>query len=138
MYTPLHPANEKAVFCGVSEFGRCMAECVLSLPESQGAVLCDALGDPIDFSHRTYQISELDIQLCGAQLTQAIHGLSQACGAVAMLPEVIMIEATRGTLLCTELSDEFLLSLLMRPHADLQRAMLRFEGLTGALIPLLS
>lgn len=137
MYTPLHPANDKAVFCGVSEFGRCMADCVLSLPESQGAVLCDALGDPIDFSYRTYQISELDIQLCGAQLTQVIHGLSQSCGKVAMLPSMIMLEATRDTLICAELSDEFLLALLMRPHADLHRAMLGFEKLTKALVPLL-
>lgn len=138
MFTPLCPTDDRAVFPGVSEFGRHMADCVMALPAARGAVLCDALGDPIDFAYRNQQISELDIQLCGAQLTQVLHQLSQRCKALAMPMQLIMLEAQAGTLMTTELADEFLLVLLLRHKADLSMAMRSFESLSQALLPLLA
>lgn len=115
-----------------------MATGILSLPEARGAVLCDALGDPIDFSYRPDQISELDIQLCGAQLTQVLSQLSASCAAAAMPMELIILEAQKGSLLTCQLADEFLLVLLMGPRADLGVATRAFKAMAKALLPLLA
>lgn len=144
MLLPPHPSGDArpptdhAIHPGVSEFGRHIANCIMALPLAKGGVLTDDLGDPIDFAYRPQRISSIDIQLCGAQLTQVLHQLNQASRALDMSMRALMVEAWGGTLITTQLQDEFLLVLLMAPKADLDQAMQHFEALAKALLPLLA
>lgn len=133
-----HAPTDHAVYPGVSEFGRYIAKCVQALPLAKGGVLTDALGDPIDFAYRPRRIASIDIQLCGAQLTQVLHQLSQSSQTLGMPMQFLMIEAWGGTLITTQLEQEFLLLLLMAPKANLDQAMQRFQSLSKALLPLLA
>lgn len=134
----LLPATDNAVYPGVSEFGRHIADRILSLPLAKGGVLTDALGDPIDFAYRPRQIASIDIQLCGAQLTQVVHDLRRSSEGLHMPMQLLMVEAWGGTLITTQLQGEFLLVMLMAPRADLDQAMQSFESLARALWPLLA
>lgn len=144
MQSPPHPslketlASDHAVYPGVSEFGRHIADTLMALPLAKGGVLTDDLGDPIDFAYRPQAIASIDIQLCGAQLTQVLHQLGQSTRLLGMPMQLLMVEAWGGTLITTQLQGEFLLVLLMAPKADLDQAMHRFETLAQALLPLLA
>lgn len=134
----LHPPSDHAIYPGVSEFGRHIADHLLALPLAKGGVLTDDLGDPIDFAYRPRKITSIDIQLCGAQLTQVLHALGKSSAILGMPMELLMVEAWGGTLLTTLLEKEFLLVLLLEPKADLRQAMHHFELLAKALLPLLA
>lgn len=142
--TPTHSGTtspslpDHRVYPGVSEFGRHIADHVQALPRAKGGVLTDALGDPIDFAYRPSRIASIDIQLFGAQLTQLLHALGQSSARLGMPMQMLMVEAWGGTLLTTQLQDEFLLALLLAPKANLEQAMQHFEALTQALLPLLA
>lgn len=144
MFLPPHHSqgqpdpNDSAIYPGVSEFGRHIAACLQALPLAKGGVLTDDLGDPIDFAYRPRAIASIDIQLCGAQLTQVLHKLSASTRLLGMPMQLLMIEAWGGTLITTQLLDEYLLVLLMAPKADLSQAMHAFETLAQALLPLLA
>lgn len=131
-------APDTAVCPGVSEFGRHIAQCIMALPMAKGGVLTDDLGDPIDFAYRPRRIASIDIQLCGAQLTQVLHLLGQSGHKLGMPMQLLMVEAYGGTLLTTQLHNEFLLVLLLAPKANLEQAQARFLALAEALLPLLA
>lgn len=130
--------SDSAIYPGVSEFGRHIAHCLHTLPLAKGGVLTDDLGDPIDFAYRPRAVASIDIQLCGAQLTQVVHQLGASTRSLGMPMQLLMVEAWGGTLVTSQLLDEYLLVLLMAPKADLSQAVHAFEALAQALLPLLA
>ena len=120
-----------------TEFGRVLASLVLAAPGAVAAVLSDEEGDAIDFVHDPRVISELDVQLVGAQIGQAIIRRDESArrhvGGGALL-----VEAEHQAFAACAVAERYVLALVLERHANFARALdLLVEG-GVVLVPLLT
>jgi hypothetical protein len=122
---------------GVSEFGELLGELLANLPEGCGAVLSDGVDDTIDTAHRPAEISALDICIAGAQFGQPMTRLNISAIIFGLGRPMIVIEADNHILISKVLWQEYLLTLVLRPQADIARAMRGFEDTADRVLALL-
>ena len=122
---------------GISEFGEVLGDYLQEVAGSIGAVLTDDEGNPIDFALRQAALSDLEIQLAGAQLERPLDELRQRSTDARTLR--VTIAASRRLLLAAALADHTLVALHHAEHnlervAQIESA---FEGLISRLYRLL-
>jgi predicted regulator of Ras-like GTPase activity (Roadblock/LC7/MglB family) len=118
---------------GISEFGEVLAELVESTPGAWGAVLSDSRGDPIDFAHRRSAISELDLQIAGAQVGQALARLQRTATAHGLGQVDVVIQGSRATLCSAQLFTDYLVTLMLDHDCNIARATERFSRVRASL-----
>lgn len=112
---------------GVSEFGDLLARLVERTEGAAGAVMTDDRGDAVDFAFYAEEISELDIQICGAQATQTLFKLDGQSVVFGLgHPWAVLVEARLGRLVLGPLSREYLMALVLDRHANVARALEHF------------
>jgi hypothetical protein len=120
-----------------TEFGRVLASMVLAAPGAVAAVLSDDDGDAIDFVHDPRVISELDIQLVGAQIGQSILRMDAAARRHVRGP-AILIEAEQQAFAASAVAERYVLAMVLERHANFARALdVMLDGRL-LLVPLLA
>jgi hypothetical protein len=140
-----HPASKSSprlragdvIDRGVSEFGELLGELLAANPGACGAVLSDGVDDTIDTAHRPAEISALDICIAGAQVGQAMTRLNISAIIFGLGRPQIVIEAPDRVLISKVLWQEYLLTVVLRPHANLARAMRDFDDTADRVLALL-
>jgi predicted regulator of Ras-like GTPase activity (Roadblock/LC7/MglB family) len=127
-----------AIARGISEFGELLAELTEATPGARGAVLSDGRGDAIDFAHRPERIGELDLQIAGAQVGQAMARLQHDAVRFRLGAVDLVLQGSRGTLLTSQVGREYLLTLMLEQDANIGVAARRFARTRGELLRLLA
>jgi predicted regulator of Ras-like GTPase activity (Roadblock/LC7/MglB family) len=109
-----------------TEFGRELAPLVATIPGARGAVLSDSQGDAIDFAHHPADISELDVQLLGAQIGQAMLRLSGGSARHHLHDPAVLVEGTEANLVASAIAGTYILALLLDRRANLAVALSAF------------
>jgi len=122
---------------GVSEFGELLAELLEATPGACGAVLSDGVDDTIDTAHRPSEISALDVCIAGAQVGQAMTRLTVSAIIFGVGRPQVVLEAPDKVLITKVLWEEYLLTLVLRPHANITRAMRDFDDTAERVLALL-
>lgn len=124
---------------GISEFGLTLSQLLDRTPGAIGAVLCDGEGDAIDFAHRPAQITELDIQIAGAQVGQAIERIkgNAMLFGLGRFPRCL-VECAGGMLIAAPVGSEYIFCAVLSRRANVGKAMQSFEVTQQALIGLLA
>jgi hypothetical protein len=122
---------------GVSEFGELLAELLAATPGACGAVLSDGVDDTIDTAHRPAEISALDICIAGAQVGQPMTRLNVTSIIFGLGRPQVVVEAENKVLISKVLWQEYLLTVVLLPHADITRAMRDFEDTAARVLALL-
>lgn len=122
---------------GVSEFGELLAELLEAVPEACGAVLSDGVDDTIDTAHRPAEISALDICIAGAQVGQPMTRLNITAIIFGLGRPQIVIECANKVLISKVLWQEYLLTVILHPQVDIERAMRAFEDTADRTLALL-
>jgi hypothetical protein len=113
-----------------TEFGLALAALVREVPGALGAVLSDDVGDAIDFAHDPAVISDLDVQLVGAQIGQSVLELGRSFltrGAPARHRRIdeplVLLEARDQAFVAAPVADRFVLAMLLDHRANFARAL---------------
>ena len=122
---------------GISEFGEALAHLVESTPGAWGAVLSDGRGEAIDFAHRASEISELDLQIAGAQVGQAMARLQRTATVLGLGQADVVLQGSRATLCTAQLFSEYLVTLLLDHDCNIGRATHSFSEMRAALLDML-
>jgi hypothetical protein len=109
-----------------TEFGRVL-ERLVELPGAAGAVLSDDRGYAIDFVRTSPGITDLDVQLLGAQLGQTLHRLDGGLGPRGLRAPIVVLETPGRTLLAAPVASDYSMALLFDAPIHLALAMQRFE-----------
>jgi len=121
-----------------TEFGRILAALVADVRGALAAALTDHRDDAVDYAYMAEDVSEFDIEVTAAQVGQTVrhtHALAISCG---LGRPMIIVEAERRTLVLGIPKDQYQLTLLLDPRANLAVAMGHFrEDLrrVGRLLP---
>lgn len=119
---------------GISEFGELLAEYLSAVDDCRGAVITDEDGHPIDYARRKDAISELDIQIVGAQIERPLTILRERSREPDALR--VTIDAARGVLVAAAIGREYALAALHTP-ASPRRSVTQieedFEWLVGRM-----
>jgi hypothetical protein len=118
---------------GISEFGEALAELVEDTPGAWGAVLSDGRGEAIDFAHRESEISELDLQIAGAQVGQAMTRLQRTATIFGLGQADVVLQGSRATLCTSQLYSEYLVTLLLDHDCNIARAAQSFSRMRSVL-----
>lgn len=137
MSEPSTNHTSDAIDRGVSEFGELLAELLVAIPEACGAVLSDGVDDTIDTAHRPAEISALDICIAGAQFGQPMTRINITAIIFGFGRPQVVIEAPGKILISKVLWQEYLLTAVLRPHADVTRAMRVFDDTAERVLALL-
>ncbi len=108
--------GENSLFTGFSEFGAALAIFVAGDPDTRGAIVTDAEGDPVDFAHRPRDVSALDLQIAGAQVEQTTTHVQAWCARHGLGSCEILIEASHGLILSAAPGGGCVLSSLHGPR----------------------
>jgi predicted regulator of Ras-like GTPase activity (Roadblock/LC7/MglB family) len=111
-----------------TEFAAILEPLVAEIPGAWGAVLSDGRGDAIDYVHDSERIGELDIDLMGAQIVQAVQSLHTTTSARRLGQGSFLVETERGALLTAVVAEEYVLTLVLGPDANLGLGLRRFEA----------
>lgn len=111
-----------------TDFGRVLARLVGSVYGAIGATLVDREGHTIDFAHDPGLIDDLELQIAGAQVGQALVATNATAARFGISEPQVLLEAPRGHVMATSIAweDGVALVLLMRPAANLGGAWRRF------------
>lgn len=123
--------------CGVSEFGELLAELLAATPGAHGAVLSDGVDDTIDTAHRPAIISALDICITGAQIGQPMTRLNISTIIFGLGRAEVVIESSNSVLITKVLWEQYLLTMVLDPRANIARAMRDFEETGDKILALL-
>ncbi|RMG94808.1 MAG: roadblock/LC7 domain-containing protein [Deltaproteobacteria bacterium] len=119
-------------------FGETLAAWVRRTPGAIGAVLSDEDGNAVDFAHLPDRVSELDIQIFGAQLCFATRTYSRWSLRNGMGPRpLLLVECTRRIVLCQMPADGFFASGLLERPAGLGHALAAWHVAVEAMRRLL-
>lgn len=115
-----------AVERGISEFGEVLADLVESTPGAWGAVLSDGRGEAIDYAYRASEISELDVQIAGAQVGQAMRKLQTTADQFSLGTADVLLQGQRATLFTSQLFSEYLLTVMLDHDCNVARVYRRY------------
>lgn len=118
---------------GLSELGQELAQLVADTPGAIGAVLTDEEDDPIDMAHIPEQVTELEIQLAGAQIGQTIVRLDAQTRAAGLGAATVLVECSRGALCTTRLNADVILTMQLQPGSGFGRAFREFDDAADRL-----
>ena len=108
-----------------TEFGVAL-EPLMAVPGALGAVLSDDRGYAIDFVRDHDRISEIDLQIAGAQLGQALQRLATSVDKLGWRAPFVMLETPQRALLAGPLWEGFALAYLLQTPANVALALKRF------------
>jgi hypothetical protein len=111
---------------------------VIEVPGAMAAIVSDRVGDAIDFAHDPRTIGDLDVQLIGAQIGQAVEGLAWTSTKWGMRDPSVVVEATRHILIASLVSREYTLALFLGARSNLARALSTFRNNRARLATLLA
>jgi hypothetical protein len=106
-----------------TEFGRVLASMVLAVPGATAAVLSDDEGNAIDYVHDPRVISELDIQLVGAQIGQSILRVDASARRRGISGPALLVEADQQSFAAAAVVERFVVALVLERHANFARAL---------------
>ena len=109
-----------------TEFGRVL-ELVVQVPGAAGAVLSDDRGYAIDYVRRGTGLTDLDVQLLGAQVGQALERLDLGLRPRGLRAPVVVLESPRRALLATSVDGTYAMALLILFPGNFALALQRFE-----------
>jgi hypothetical protein len=121
-----------------TEFGRVLASLVLAVPGAVAAVLSDDDGDAIDFVHDPRVISELDVQLVGAQIGQSILRLDESARRRGISGTALLVEAEAQAFAASAVAERFVVAVVLERHANFARALDMLLDARVVLAPLLA
>ncbi|MCX4245800.1 roadblock/LC7 domain-containing protein [Paraliomyxa miuraensis] len=119
-----------------SEFGRIL-ENLMIVPGSMGAVLVDDDGYPIDYVFDETIITEMDVQLMGAQLGQIVS-LTQASAAKHDLGTAVVLLEGRTNLIAGPVGLDYTLAFMMQHEANVAQGLHHFEAVRSTVEHLLT
>src|SRR5690606_11153409 len=120
-----------------SEFGELLAELLEAHPEACGAVLSDGVDDTIDTAQRAARISALDICIAGAQVGQPMTRLNITAIIFGLGRPQVVLESADRILISKVLWQEYLMTVVLLPHADITRAMRDFDDVADRVLAFL-
>jgi hypothetical protein len=109
-----------------TEFGRVL-ELLTEVPGAAGAVLSDDRGYAIDYVRRADNLSDLDVQLLGAQIGQPLERLATGLAPRGLRAPVVVLESPAHALFVAHLEGAYAMALLLAQPANFALAMQRFE-----------
>jgi hypothetical protein len=109
-----------------TEFGRVLEDLML-VPGAAGAVLSDERGYAIDYVRKKGTVSDVDVQLLGAQLGQALEKLDEVLRRRGLLAPVVVIEGDRRALVIAPIDGTYAMALLLLLPANVALALRRFD-----------
>ncbi|MEZ4383419.1 MAG: hypothetical protein R3A79_18965 [Nannocystaceae bacterium] len=127
-------ADAATIDPGISEFGELLAEYLAAVQDCRGAVLTDEDGHPIDYARRRDAISELDLQIVGAQIERPLTILRERGGDPDQIR--VTIDAARGVVVAAAIGGEYSLVALhaaATPRRCATRIEEDFEWLVGRM-----
>lgn len=136
MTQPVPPARPIHSRLG-TEFGRVLAPLVEHTPGAVAAVLSDEQGDAIDFAHDPEEISDLDVQLLGAQIGQSVLRLHLSARRHRLQAPCLLVEARTSRFVAGAVADDYILALLLDRGANVARALEAFDRVRVRLAMLL-
>lgn len=120
-----------------TEFGRAL-EVLVEVPGGAGAVLCDDRGYAIDYVRRSPRLTDVDVQLLGAQLGHTLERLDDGLGRRGLAAPIVMLESSARALLAASIARTYVVTLLLLRPANFALAIRRFEGVRADLSRLLA
>ncbi len=108
-----------------TEFGRAL-EPLMSVPGALGAVLSDERGYAVDFVRHPDRVSEIDLQIVGAQLGQPLQRVATSADKGGWRAPIVMIEGPNRLVLAGPLWEGFALAFLLQMPANVALALKRF------------
>lgn len=116
-----------------TEFSVVLAALVKQVQGSVGAVLTDIAGDAIDYVHVPNELAELDVQIAGAQIIQAVAETQQTGDRWGLGRATLMFEGPRASILAGMVTSEYLLTVVLAPQSNLARGLQAFESAVARL-----
>ncbi len=122
-----------------TEFGRELAELVQAVAGARGAVLLDREGHAIDFAHDGEAITDLDLQIAGAQVSIELLETTAFADRRGMGTPAVLVEGRTGCIMAAvvEPTDAVQLVLVLWRRANLGLAWRHFDHAQGRLAALL-
>lgn len=119
-----------------SDFGR-VIENLMDLPGAWGAVLVDDDGYAIDYVYDPRRLTELDIQLIGAQVGHAAIQLQASAQKLDLGTPAAIVEGKQGALIIGPVGLHYVLTFVLRPDADPIAALALYEAVRSTVEHLL-
>lgn len=110
-----------------TEFGRVLATLVNETPGAVAAVLTDEEGDAIDYAHDRTELSELDVQLLGAQVQQAVLALDRSAKRHRLREPMCLLETEAQKLVAGAVGEQYVMALLLEERANVARGLSAFR-----------
>lgn len=120
-----------------TEFGAVLEPMVETTPGAVAAVLSDEQGDAIDFAHDPNEISDLDVQLLGAQIGQTVLALEKVYRRHRLDEPALLVESAHHGLLACSLRGHYILAMLLDRRSNVAAAFTAFARATKSLDALL-
>ncbi len=123
-----------------TEFGLELSALVRAVGGARGAVLLDGEGLAIDYAHDVEAITDLDLQIAGAQVSRVLLETSGFAGRRGLGAPHVLVEGDAGCIMGAVIEPEaaVLLVLVLRRQANLGAAWRRFADTHGRLATLLA
>jgi hypothetical protein len=122
------PTRPRAVACRFgTEFGAVLEPMVDMTPGAVAAVLSDDQGDAIDFAHDPAEISEIDVQLLGAQIGQTVLAMEPIYRRHQLVGPSMLVESAQHGLLACSLRGHYILALLLERKSNVGAAFAAFD-----------
>ena len=120
-----------------SDFGR-VIENLMDIDGARGAVLVDDDGYAIDWVFDPEALTELDIQLIGAQVGQTVNAMERSAAKLDLGNPVALVESDRGHLVLSPVSVHYVLAFVLGPEVDANRILDHFEAVRSTVEHLLT
>jgi predicted regulator of Ras-like GTPase activity (Roadblock/LC7/MglB family) len=120
-----------------SDFGR-IIENLMDVPGAMGAVLVDDDGYAIDYVHDPAAITELDIQLLGAQVGQIVARTQRNADKRDLGAALVLVEGERASLIAAEVGFDYVLAFMLRCEAGVAPSLHHFEAVRSTVEHLLT
>ncbi|MEM7160176.1 MAG: roadblock/LC7 domain-containing protein [Myxococcota bacterium] len=120
-----------------SDFGR-VIENLMDIDGARGAVLVDDDGYAIDWVFDPETLTELDIQLIGAQVGQTVNAMERSAAKLDLGNPVALVESKRGHLVLSPVSVHYVLAFVLDAQVDANRILDHFEAVRSTVEHLLT
>ncbi|MCA9651742.1 MAG: hypothetical protein H6712_08045 [Myxococcales bacterium] len=120
-----------------SDFGR-VIENLMDIKGARGAVLVDDDGYAIDYVYDPERMTELDVQLIGAQVGQTVHRMQASAAKLDLGTPLALLEGPSGLLVLGPAGMHYVLAFLLDEGVDSVRLLAHFEAVRSTIEHLLT
>lgn len=121
-----------------SDFGR-VIENLMDIKGARGAVLVDDDGYAIDYVYDPERLTEIDVQLIGAQVGQTVHRMQTSAAKLDLGTPLALLEGPDGTLLVLGPAGvHYVLAFVLDEGVDTGRLLAHFEAVRSTIEHLLT